>query len=133
MYGAAFVPSLSRGLDTNVGRDGRDLPAGTRQAVVIARAILRRPRILVLDGAVDSLDAGALSRLARSRDTILHGVTIVAATNQPLIAEYADLVVVLDAGSIVEQGAPRDLLQDDATFASLLRSWRSGLTLDRRS
>jgi ATP-binding cassette subfamily B protein len=129
MFGGGFLESLSRGLETEVGRDGRDLPAGTRQAVVIARAVLRRPRILVLDGAVDSLDAGALSRLARARDTILHGVTIVAATNQPLIAEYADLVVVLDGGSIAEQGTPDDLLRGRALFASLLRSWRSGLTL----
>jgi ATP-binding cassette, subfamily B, bacterial len=131
MYGSDFLGALSRGLDTSVGRDGRDLPAGTRQAIVIARAVLRNPRILVLDGAVDSLDAGALSRLARARDTILHGVTIVAATNQPLIAEYADLVVVLRHGSIVEQGAPGDLLRAGGPFADLLASWRSGLTLAR--
>jgi len=131
MFGTGFLAALGRGMDTPVGRDGRDLPAGTRQAIVIARAVLRQPRILVLDGAVDSLDAGALSRLARARDTILHGVTIVAVTNQPLIAEYADLVIVLDGGSIVEQGAPGDLLRAGGAFADLLVSWCSGLALVR--
>lgn len=129
MFGAGFVDGLSRGLDTEVGRDGQDLPAGTRQAIVIARALIRKPQVLVLDGAVDSLDAGALARLARARDTILSGVTIVAATNQPLIAEYADLVVVLKDGRIVEHGSPIELRGQGGAFADLSDSWRSGLTL----
>jgi len=84
---------------------------------------------LLLDGAVDSLDDGALARLVGSRETILEGVTIVAATNQPLIAEYADLVIVLEDGKIVEQGSPVDLRRADGPYAELSHSWRSGLTM----
>ncbi len=127
LYGEGFAARLSSGLDTAVGRDGRDLPAGTRQALIIARAALRRPGIVVLDAATDSLDAGGLSHLAVARQRTLAGMTLIAATSQPLIADYADRVIVLDAGRIVEQGAPDDLLAAGGPFAEVTSDWRAGL------
>ncbi|MEO1057678.1 MAG: ABC transporter ATP-binding protein, partial [Actinomycetota bacterium] len=127
LYGDDFAARLTHGLDTSVGRDGADLPAGTRQAVIIARAALRRPRIVVLDAATDSLDAGDLSHLAVARRRTLAGMTLIAATSQPLIADYADRVIVLDAGRIVEQGAPDDLLAAGGPFAEVTSDWRAGL------
>lgn len=127
LFGAGLVSSLGQGLDTPVGRGGRDVPAGVGQALVIARALLKEPRILVLDGAADSLDAGGIRRLAAARATKLAGITIVAATSQPLIADYADEVVVLDGGRIAERGRPEHLLAAGGLFATLTLGWRAGL------
>jgi ABC-type multidrug transport system fused ATPase/permease subunit len=84
--------------------------------------------VIVVDGVLDSLDAETLARLVTSRKGILAGVTIITVTNQPLIAGYADTVVVLDGGAVVESGPPEDLLAADGHFAALMRRWRSGLT-----
>ena len=127
LFGEGFAHRLADGLETNVGRDGQDLPAGIRQALIIARAALRRPRIVVLDAATDSLDAGGLSHLAAARLRTLSGMTLIAATSQPLIADYADYVVVLDRGRIVEQGAPDELLAAGGAFAEVTSDWRAGL------
>ncbi|MEM9514828.1 MAG: ABC transporter ATP-binding protein [Actinomycetota bacterium] len=127
LYGDDFAARLTHGLDTSVGRDGADLPAGTRQALIIARAALRRPRIVVLDAATDSLDAGDLSHLAVARRRTLAGMTLIAATSQPLIADYADQVIVLDRGRVVERGPPDELLAAGGRFAEVTSDWRAGL------
>ncbi len=73
-----------------------------------------------------------LQRLAAARATVGADVTIMASTSQPLIVQYADQVVVLERGHIIERGAPADLLASHGAFAALDSRWRSGLDIARR-
>ena len=119
---ADFIASLPDGYDTRVGHGGGRLSGGQRQRVVLARALLRNPRVLLLDEATSALDAEneaavqvALARLRRGRTTIIvaHRLSTVRS---------ADLVVVMADGRAIEAGEHAALMERDGLYARLVRS-----------
>jgi ATP-binding cassette, subfamily B, bacterial MsbA len=119
---SGFIAALPDGYATRVGPGGQRLSGGQRQRVVLARALLRNPRILLLDEATSSLDTEseaaiqvALARLRRGRTTIViaHRLSTV---------RDADLVVVMHDGRAVERGCHAALLDQDGLYARLVRS-----------
>ncbi len=126
--GQAMVDKRLRlGLDTPVGRSGRALPGGTRQAILIARALLRDPTVLVLDGVTDALDMSVFEHMAETTRARRAHRTIIVATNQPIATEYADEVIVMRDGRVIERGTPADLRARGAVYAGLRDDWRHGL------
>jgi len=106
-----FVEAMPNGLDTVVGDRGTRLSGGERQRIALARALLRRPEFLVLDEATSSLDSEN-ERAIRDALTSLRGnVTTLVIAHRLSTVRHADLVVVLDAGRIVESGAWSELAQ----------------------
>lgn len=123
----AFICALPDGYATDVGKRGGRLSAGQRQLVAFARAFLADPAVLILDEATSSLDIPSERLVQRALRTILADRTALIIAHRLSTVEIADRVLVLDAGRIVEDGAPADLLGDGGGYARLHRAWADSL------
>ncbi|MFN3219182.1 MAG: ABC transporter ATP-binding protein [Acidimicrobiales bacterium] len=120
----AWVASLPDGLDSPVGPRGELLSVGERQLVALARAQVADPGLLILDEATSSVDPETEMALTLALDRVAEGRTVVSVAHRLSTAEHADLVVVFDAGSVVEVGSHRDLLAGGGRYAELHAGWR---------
>ena len=110
-----FIQSLPDAYDTIVGERGCTISAGERQRIALARALLRNPRILILDEPTAALDPRSESIVSRTLAGTLHGRTVILITHRISLVEIADMAVVLQNGRIVESGHPRELLATPTT------------------
>ncbi|KAJ5514338.1 ABC transporter integral membrane type 1 [Penicillium fimorum] len=109
-----FISSLPRGYNTVIGDGGVGLSGGQNQRVVIARALLRQPQILILDEATSSLDpAGAeiVRHTVQKLAGVRRGLTVIIITHAKEMIEIANHVIVLDQGAVVEDGSYQDLVK----------------------
>lgn len=107
-----FISSLPDGLDTVVGDRGVRLSGGERQRVVLARALLRKPSVLILDEATSSLDAENEKRIQQALENLQGKMTIVVIAHRISTIRNADRILVLEQGKIVEQGRYESLMQN---------------------
>ena len=110
---------LPNGLRTEVGERGERLSGGERQLVSLARAMITDPRILVLDEATSSIDVATEARVQRGLARLLAGRTSLVIAHRLSTIRGADRVVVLEAGRVVEQGSPAELLAAGGHYAQL--------------
>lgn len=122
-----FVTGLPQGLETLVGERGVMLSGGERQRLSIARALLRKPRILVLDESTSSLDSENEARIQRAIDGLQHRMTIVIITHRLSTIRHADVIHVMEDGRVVESGSWQQLLaQPHGRFSRLAHQASSG-------
>ena len=122
-----FIAAMSNGYDTDVRRRGVRLSSGQRQLVAFARAFLANPRVLILDEATSSLDLPSERLVQRALRTLLRGRTAFIIAHRLSTVEIADRVLVIDAGRIVEDGAPDELRAGRGRYGSLHRAWVESL------
>jgi ATP-binding cassette, subfamily B, bacterial len=122
-----FIAALPEGFDTDVHQKGARLSAGQRQLVAFARAFLADPAVLILDEATSSLDIPSERLVQRALRTLLADRTAIIIAHRLTTVEIADRVLVLDAGRIVEDGAPRDLIDRGGAYAGLHQAWLDSL------
>ena len=122
-----FIASLPEGYDTDVHRRGGRLSAGQRQLVSFARAFLADPAVLILDEATSSLDVPSERLVQRALQTLLADRTALIIAHRLSTVEIADRVLVIEAGRIVEDGSPADLVAGTGRFAGLHRAWEDSL------
>lgn len=120
-----WLDGTTHGLDTPVGTRGELLSAGERQLVSIARAYLRDPDVLILDEATSAVDPSTEVRISRALEALMKGRTAVVIAHRLSTAERADLVAVMDHGSLVEFGSHHDLVRAGGTYERLHRAWVS--------
>jgi len=116
-----LIRRLPAGMDTVVGERGVVLSGGERQRTALARALLRRPRLMLLDDALSAVDSETEARILENLGSFLAGVTLVLATHRVFVAELCDQVLVLDDGLAVQSGSPRELAELPGHFARIRR------------
>jgi ATP-binding cassette subfamily C protein len=130
---AGFVDSLPDGLDTVVGERGRSVSCGERQRLALARALLRRPELLVLDEATSSVDPENEREIQRAVESLKGRMTILVITHRLATTRAADVIHVMDRGRIVEIGTFDSLLRRGGRFAALCRAQGVGPASDPRT
>lgn len=122
---ADWVADLPDGLDTPVGQRGESLSAGERQLVALLRAYLAEGDLLVLDEATSAVDPATEVRIARALASLTAGRSTLTIAHRLSTAEAADLVVVVDAGHVVEIGPHDQLARAGGVYARMHDAWVS--------
>jgi ATP-binding cassette subfamily B protein len=104
-----FVKKLPQGIDTIVGDRGTRLSGGQRQRIALARALLRKPELLILDEATSALDNESERLIKESIEGLSKDTTILIVAHRLTTIEGADIVYVIKDGSVVESGHYTDL------------------------
>jgi ATP-binding cassette subfamily B protein len=118
-----FIEELPETYDTQVAERGHALSAGERQLVALARAFLADPRILVLDEATSSVDIATERKIGEAIATLLEGRTSFVVAHRLSTIQNADMIVVLEDGRVVEQGAHAELLALRGRYSALYEDW----------
>jgi ATP-binding cassette subfamily B protein len=117
---ARFAYDLPWGLDTRIGEQGMALSGGQRQRIALARAILAKPDVLILDDPLSALDVHTEARVTQALHEILAGSTALVVAHRPSTVALADTVALLSGGVIAASGSHRDLLASNAEYAALM-------------
>jgi len=121
-----WIESLPQGLDTLVGEGGSLLSGGQAQRLALARAFLRDAPLLVLDEPTAHLDVAQEQLLQESTRRLCRGRTVVVIAHRLSTVSQVDQVVVMEAGRVIETGAPGDLLAQDGAYARLMSAYAGG-------
>jgi subfamily B ATP-binding cassette protein MsbA len=120
-HASEFIRKMPQGLQTRVGEGGEKLDCGQRLRIVIARALLKNPPILIMDEAFQTKDPESAYHVQAALDGVMHARTTLVIANRLSTVEKADLVVLLDKGRIVESGRREELLARDGAYTRLAR------------
>ena len=114
-----FIQKLPNGYDTMIGESGANLSGGERQRIAIARAILRNPKILILDEPTSSLDSEAENKIKVTLSAISKNRTTITIAHRLSTVINADRIVVLDQGKIVSSGTHEELLETSVLYKKM--------------
>jgi ABC-type multidrug transport system fused ATPase/permease subunit len=118
-----FVAALGHGLDTRLGERGTSLSGGQRQRISLARALVRSPRLLILDDATSAVDPEVEARILQALRTEGTGATLVVVAYRKATIALADEVVHLEDGRIADRGTHAELLERSPSYAHLVNAY----------
>ena len=123
-----FISQLPESYETKVGERGYGLSGGQRQRIALARAIIRKPRILILDDALSAVDASTEEEIRNELKSVMNNMTTLIITNRVPTIELCDEVVFLEEGRVKAQGSHSHLLEKVESYRSLfLENQSSGV------
>ncbi|MDI2131535.1 ABC transporter ATP-binding protein [Yinghuangia seranimata] len=127
---ADFVAGLPWGLDTRIGEEGLDLSGGQRQRLALARAVVSRPAVLVLDDPLSALDVHTEAQVEKALRSVLSTTTALVVAHRPSTVQLADRVALLSGGRITAVGTHDELLESSAEYRHLMASEEPRLDAD---
>lgn len=125
-YADHFIRTLPEGYDTVLNEEASNISQGQKQLLTIARAILADPAILILDEATSSVDTRTEAHIQRAMNTLMEGRTSFVIAHRLSTIREADLILVMNQGSVIEQGTHEELLAQGGFYADLYESQFSG-------
>ena len=118
---ASFIERLDEGYGTSVGGKGNLISGGQKQRISLARALIKDPRILILDEATASLDSASELRIQRALEKVALGRTVITVAHRLSTIRNADNIIVMRQGRLVEQGSHQALIATGGAYAELVR------------
>ena len=124
-----FIRTLPDGYDTVLKRGGDDLSQGQRQLITIARAFLADPTILILDEATANVDTRTEVEVQKAMNTLLKGRTSIVIAHRLSTIKNADFLLVVENGTIVEQGTHHELIERGGHYKELYENYAAGMII----
>jgi ATP-binding cassette subfamily B protein len=118
------VAQFPQGLDTPIGTRGMSISGGQKQRLALARALVGKPKILILDDCTSALDSRTEAALWERLHQVMPEMTAVLITHRPDTLERADVIYVLDDGHLVESGTHRQLMMQEGHYYRIYRRYR---------
>ena len=130
---ADFVHELPQGVDTIIGERGVGLSGGQRQRIALARAVIQRPKVLILDDTTSALDPNTEIKVLRSIKTKLPDSTVIAVASRPSLIGMADQIMFFDQGAIHGPTTHIELLVQNEGYRSLMQAYEKPSDTEERS
>jgi ATP-binding cassette subfamily B protein len=125
-----FIMALPEGYDTVIGERGVTLSGGQRQRIAIARAFMTNPRILILDDSTSAIDSATEDQIQRAMRRILQGRTTLLITHRLSQIRWADRILVLRRGELIDQGTHDELIQRSDAYRHIFARYQRQPALD---
>lgn len=125
-----FIEKMPEGYDTHIERGGSNVSGGQKQRLCIARAILRRPRILILDDSTSAVDTATDARIRTGLKGTLPGATKLIIAQRITSVMDADLIIVMDDGRISGVGTHQQLMESNDIYREVYQSQQEGVSID---
>ncbi|KAK6364739.1 hypothetical protein LTS17_011844 [Exophiala oligosperma] len=116
-----FIRTLDKSYDTIIGTGGQSLSGGQRQRIALAQALVRDPKVLILDEATASLDSASEQRIQTAVNKLANTRTVISIAHRFSTIRNADNIIILKAGEVIEQGTYEELVSHPGLFADMVK------------
>ena len=128
-YADEFIERLANGYDTEMGQGGVHVSGGQKQRLCIARALLKRPKVLILDDSTSAVDTATEGKIRKRMEESLPGVTKIIIAQRISSVRHADQIIILDDGKIHDAGTHEELLLRNEIYQQIYESQKEGAEL----